>query len=448
MGVVKRRLDINYNLPQYTILVESLKKKFGDRLKTLGEISDVVCGPFGSSIKNSDYQENGIPLIRITNITKEGYMNYDEIIYISEELGNSLSRTQVKPRDIVISQRGTLGQCAIIDDKFKKLNISANIIAVKNIRGISPEFVRNYFLSSIGQALLGRNVSGQVQQKITTQDIADLLIPTDCNEAVLLPVVERAYKIYQQKMQQADELLYGLDCVLMEALAITMPTYENRIVCAVSLGEIQFSNMIGAEYYHPERVATINMMRNENLNIKKLDDIVSFQRDIVSSSNNEEKYLGLSGVQSHIGELSGIDEDVAGQAFRYQEEDVLYGRLRPYLNKVLLAEKSGICSTEFHVMRVKNKAKLLPAYLAAVMRSALILSQTRHMMTGNTHPRISNDDVKNLYIPVPNIEIQKEIVSAITQKRMDARKLRLEAEQEWQESKLQFDKELLGESKE
>lgn len=432
-------------MPQYTILVESLKEKFGDRLKTLGEISDVICGPFGSSIKNSDYQESGIPLIRITNITKEGYMNYDEIIYISEELGDSLSRTQVKPRDIVISQRGTLGQCAIVDDKFKKLNISANIIAVKNIRGISPEFVRNYFLSSIGQSLLERNVSGQVQQKITTQDIADLLIPTDCNEAVLLSIAEKAYKIYQQKMKQADELLYGLDSVLMEALAITMPTYEDRIVCAVSLADIQFNKMMGAEYYHPERIAIINMMRNANLNIEKLDDIVSFQRDIVSSSDNEERYLGLSGVQSHTGELSGIDEDAVGQAFRYQEEDVLYGRLRPYLNKVFLAEKSGICSTEYHVMRVKKEAKLLPAYLATVMRSKLILSQTRYMMTGNTHPRISNDDVKNLYIPVPDMEIQKELVSVIAQNRINARKLRLEAEQEWKESRLQFDKELLGE---
>ena len=40
-------------------------------------------------------------------------MDYSDIIYISEELGNSLSRTQVSAGDIVISQRGSLGQCAI-----------------------------------------------------------------------------------------------------------------------------------------------------------------------------------------------------------------------------------------------------------------------------------------------------------------------------------------------
>lgn len=45
-------------------------------------------------------------------------MDYSDIIYISEELGNSLSRTQVSAGDIVISQRGSLGQCAIVDDTF------------------------------------------------------------------------------------------------------------------------------------------------------------------------------------------------------------------------------------------------------------------------------------------------------------------------------------------
>lgn len=79
----------------------------------LGELADVICGPFGSAITNKDYQESGIPLIRITNISGDGYMDYSDIIYISEELGNSLSRTQVSAGDIVISQRGSLGQCAI-----------------------------------------------------------------------------------------------------------------------------------------------------------------------------------------------------------------------------------------------------------------------------------------------------------------------------------------------
>ena len=66
------------------------------------------------------------------------------------------------------------------------------------------------------------------------------------------------------------------------------------------------------------------------------------------------------------------------------------------------------------------------------------------MMTGNTHPRISNDDVKNLCIPVPNIDVQAEIVKELGKRRIEARMMRAEAEQEWQAAKKQFEKELLG----
>ena len=96
-------------------------------------------------------------------------------------------------------------------------------------------------------------------------------------------------------------------------------------------------------------------------------------------------------------------------------------------------------------MRVKNQKDLLPEYLAEIMRSDLILSQTKHMMTGNTHPRISNDDVKNLYIRIPDILLQQQIIKVIRNRRTEARNLKIEAEKEWQKAKKQFEKELLGE---
>lgn len=420
-------------------------ERFGKNLKPLSEIADVICGPFGSTIKNTDYQETGIPLVRITNISKEGYMNYDDIIYISEELGNSLKRTQVSSGDIVISQRGSLGQCAVVDDTFEKMNISANIIAIKNIQESSAMFIRNYLLSTLGQTLLERNVSGQVQQKITTQDIADILIPIGCDETYLSKAITTAYGLYRDKIKQSDDLLSGMSKYLFDALKMRNIDYEEKLCCAIKLANIVEDRTFSAEYYHPERMAALHLLKsNTDISAHKLSNIVTFHRDIVSSENNA-SYLGLAGVESQTGELSGIQEEVAGQAFAYEKDDILYGRLRPYLNKVLLAESDGICSTEFHVMKVIDTTTVLPEYVAAILRSDLILLQTRHMMTGNTHPRISNDDVQNLYIPVPDISVQMQIVVDLRKRRIEARKLKCEAEQEWQAAKEQFERELLGE---
>ena len=412
-------------------------------MKALGEIADVICGPFGSAIKNTDYQEAGIPLVRITNISKEGYMDYEDLIYISEELGNSLSRTQVSSGDIVISQRGSLGQCAIVDDAFEKMNISANIIAIKNIHESSATFIHDYLLSIVGQTLLERNVSGQVQQKITTQDIADILIPIGCDETYLSKTITTAYGFYRDKIKQSDDLLSGMSKYLFDALKMQNIDYEERLCYAIKLANIIEDRTFSAEYYHPERMAALHLLKtNTDFSAYKLSDVVTFHRDIVSSENSA-NYLGLAGVESQTGELSGVQEEAAGQAFAYQKDDILYGRLRPYLNKVLMAESAGICSTEFHVMRVIDTTTVLPEYVAAILRSDLILSQTRHMMTGNTHPRISNEDVQNLYIPVPDISVQMQIVDDLRNRRIKARNLKLEAKQEWQAAKEQFEKELL-----
>ena len=122
---------------------------------------------------------------------------------------------------------------------------------------------------------------------------------------------------------------------------------------------------------------------------------------------------------------------------------MLFARLRPYLNKVYRAEMNGCCSTEFHVLRVKDGETLLPEYLAAILRSRLVLSQTVHMMTGNTHPRLTNDDVANLTIPIPSLEVQMRIAGEIVHRREPARRLRAEAEAGWAAAKRWFEVQLL-----
>ena len=246
-------------------------------------------------------------------------------------------------------------------------------------------------------------------------------------------------------IDQSESLLSSMNEYIFDKLNLSHISFEERPCCAIRLSNIVEDRTFSAEYYHPERMAALHLLKsNTDISAHKLSNVVTFHRDIVSSENNA-SYLGLAGVESQTGELSGVQEEAAGQAFAYEKDDILYGRLRPYLNKVLLAESDGICSTEFHVMRVIDTTTVLPEYVAAILRSDLILSQTRHMMTGNTHPRISNEDVQNLYIPVPNISAQMQVVDDLRKRRMEARKLKLKAEQEWQEAKTQFERELLGE---
>lgn len=70
------------------------------------------------------------------------------------------------------------------------------------------------------------------------------------------------------------------------------------------------------------------------------------------------------------------------------------------------------------------------------------------MMTGNTHPRLTNEDVVNLIIPIPKkLAVQESVVTESQRRREQARRLRLEAEAEWQATKRWFEEQLLGPAK-
>jgi hypothetical protein len=67
------------------------------------------------------------------------------------------------------------------------------------------------------------------------------------------------------------------------------------------------------------------------------------------------------------------------------------------------------------------------------------------MMTGNTHPRLANEDVVNLIVPIPDPKIQAIIAAEVTRRRAEARRLRSSAGAEWAAAKARFEQELLGE---
>ncbi len=167
-----------------------------------------------------------------------------------------------------------------------------------------------------------------------------------------------------------------------------------------------------------------------------------FVRDQIKTP--ESNYIGLASVESSTGELVNTNEEAAGSCFVFRAGDVLFARLRPYLNKVYRAETDGCCSPEFHVLRVRDLRALSPDYLAVVLRSSIILAQTRHMMTGNTHPRLTHEDVINLMVPVPKPKVQEAISIEVRSRREQARHLRAQAEADWQEAKVRFEEQLLG----
>ena len=133
----------------------------------------------------------------------------------------------------------------------------------------------------------------------------------------------------------------------------------------------------------------------------QLSDVASLSADKVEPSQfGDERfhYVGLEHIESGTGRLLQKTETPGGKIksakTRFQKGDVLFGRLRAYLNKVYIAEFDGICSTDILVLRTDT-----PLFVKYALLSDNTLRQTANMTTGVHLPRVSGHDLLNIAIP-------------------------------------------------
>lgn len=131
-------------------------------------------------------------------------------------------------------------------------------------------------------------------------------------------------------------------------------------------------------------------------------------------------YVGLERIESHTGRLLRDVEDVTESGdilsikTAFRKGDILYGKLRPNLNKVYIAEQDGICSTDIWALRTTDQL-LLPEFALRYLRSPAIYVRAAQLAVGANLPRLSADAFDRLSVPLPTLPEQQRIVEVLRQ---------------------------------
>lgn len=96
---------------------------------------------------------------------------------------------------------------------------------------------------------------------------------------------------------------------------------------------------------------------------------------------------------------------------RFKRGDVLFGKLRPYLNKVIVADADGVCTTE--IVPIRGYCNLDPEYIKLVLKSPLTMERVERLMYGMKMPRLGTDDAKSLFFPLPPLTEQHRIMAKV-----------------------------------
>ena len=127
----------------------------------------------------------------------------------------------------------------------------------------------------------------------------------------------------------------------------------------------------------------------------------------------ETVYVGLEHIDSGAFHFArwGLPTQVHSAKSRFQPGDILYGKLRPYLDKAILADREGICSTDILVFR--PKPNVCGSYVLCVVHSAEFLQFAIQHTNGVNHPRTSWSNLRRFECDVPPLPYQEKIAAVL-----------------------------------
>ncbi|EIM1029624.1 restriction endonuclease subunit S [Campylobacter coli] len=104
-----------------------------------------------------------------------------------------------------------------------------------------------------------------------------------------------------------------------------------------------------------------------------------------------------------------FEEDGIG----FKKGDILFGKLRPYLAKVFLTDRDGICVSEFLVLKIKSESN---KFIKFLMLSSLFIDIVDSSTYGTKMPRANWEFIGNLKIPLPPLKEQEQIANFLDEK--------------------------------
>jgi len=139
-------------------------------------------------------------------------------------------------------------------------------------------------------------------------------------------------------------------------------------------------------------------------------EIVELRSERVNPVNEKQifKDIELESIESGTGRLLGINESGGYKSIknRFYENDILFGKLRPYLNKYLKTSFGGVCSSEIWVMH--NKSQVTSGFLYLLVQGKKFQKAT-NIQSGSKMPRADWDLVKNETFNIPCLAEQEKI---------------------------------------
>lgn len=158
------------------------------------------------------------------------------------------------------------------------------------------------------------------------------------------------------------------------------------------------------------------MRADPSANVVRLGDVCKIQRKVAITGANTAWLLNLDKIEQQTGRVLEYEylplAEMGQSTIPFDATVVLYSKLRPNLNKVVVPDQAGFATSEL-VPLVPDSGRLSREYLAAYLRSTYFVSWAVSKVAGAKMPRLSPRLIMEAAIPLPSLSRQHEISTAL-----------------------------------
>ncbi len=147
------------------------------KYQKIGDIElDISDGNYSSLYPtNEDFKNNGVPFIRASDL-ENNYINPFKLRFISKEKHDKLKKGQTKEGDILITNRGEIGNYSFVSKYYSDCNINSQIVRLNGNEKFPSIFIGCYLNSKFFKDQIFSDKTGTALSQLTIEDLKDLKI--------------------------------------------------------------------------------------------------------------------------------------------------------------------------------------------------------------------------------------------------------------------------------
>ena len=374
-------------------------------------------GPFGSSLTKSMFVAESPEAYKVYE--QKNAINKDALLghyFIDKEKFDELNSFAVQPADIIVSCAGTIGETYVLPNNIRMGIINQALMIIRLFDKSISDFYLLYF-DFILKSEAAKESKGTAIKNIPPFDILKnfyIPLPPLAEQQRIVNEIERWFAAIDELESNEADLQKTIDKAKSKFLDLAI---HGKLVPQDPNDEpaIELLKRINPKF---EACDETPWKLPNNWCWTTLGIISNYGKCVHVNAQDipkESWVLELEDLEKDTAKLlqrvTCSEREIKGERSEFRKGNILFSKLRTYLNKVLVAPEDGYCSTE--IVPIALYGNLLSEYVNHVLRSKYFVDYTTSCGYGVKMPRLSTADACRGFIPLPPLAEQKRIVAKI-----------------------------------